>query len=207
MVQVDAVAHEHRLAGQVGVVGAGGSACGHQRQPVAGVGPNGGDHDLGAGGHGLQRRRQRRVGGQDRPGLRGFAQGFANGEHPLRRPAGQRDPGISPGPGQVFGGQLADEAGRPVQHDVEFTRRSGHGFDATPGCASRRKSSQIRPDLGAFASFRGGQPRRPQTGQARIPCERGTFSATRICSSRLALAADPEPPLARQVPAVNCRPP
>lgn len=102
---------------------------------------------------------------------------------------------------------LADEAGRPVQHDVEFTRRSGHGFDATPGCASRRKSSQIRPDLGAFASFRGGQPRRPQTGQARIPCERSTFSATRICSSRLALAADPEPPLARQVPAVNCRPP
>lgn len=107
-----------------------------------GVGPNGGDHDLGAGGHGLQRRRQRRVGGQDRPGLRGFAQGFANGEHPLRRPAGQRDPGISPGPGQVFGGQLADEAGRPVQHDVEFTRRSGHGFDATPGCASRRRPAR-----------------------------------------------------------------
>ena len=30
------------------------------------------------------------------------------------------------------------------------------------------------------------QPRRPQTGQARMPCECKTFSATRICSSRLA---------------------
>jgi hypothetical protein len=34
-----------------------------------------------------------------------------------------------------------------------------------------------------------------------------TFSATRICSSRLAPFGDPEPPLDRQVLDVNCRPP
>jgi uncharacterized protein (TIGR00369 family) len=52
-----------------------------------------------------------------------------------------------------------------------------------------------------------GQPRRPQTGHAPMPCECSTFSATRICSSRLAPFAEPEPPLARQVLGVNCRPP
>src|SRR5271163_2809466 len=51
------------------------------------------------------------------------------------------------------------------------------------------------------------QPRRPHTGHARIPCECSTFSATRICSSRLAPLGEPEPPLACQVPDVNCRPP
>jgi len=52
-----------------------------------------------------------------------------------------------------------------------------------------------------------GQPRRPQTGQARMPCECSTFSATRICSSRLAPFGEPEPPLECQVLGVNCRPP
>src|SRR5690242_5469197 len=52
-----------------------------------------------------------------------------------------------------------------------------------------------------------GQPRRPQTGQAPMPCECSTFSATRICSSRLAPDGEPDPPLARQVLGVNCRPP
>ena len=46
-----------------------------------------------------------------------------------------------------------------------------------------------------------------QTGQAPMPCERTTFSATRICSSREAPAGEPLPPLACQVPMVNCRPP
>src|ERR1700704_1062236 len=40
-----------------------------------------------------------------------------------------------------------------------------------------------------------------------MPCECSTFSATRICSSRLAVCAEPEPPWACQVPAVNGRPP
>ncbi len=52
-----------------------------------------------------------------------------------------------------------------------------------------------------------GQPRRPQTGQAPMPCECSTFSATRICSSRLAPFGEPDPPLERQVLGVNCRPP
>jgi hypothetical protein len=52
-----------------------------------------------------------------------------------------------------------------------------------------------------------GQPRRPQTGQAPMPCECSTFSATRICSSRLAPFGEPAPPLECQVLEVNCRPP
>ncbi len=40
-----------------------------------------------------------------------------------------------------------------------------------------------------------------------MPCECKTFSATRICSSRLAPLGDPEPPLARHVLGVNCKPP
>src|SRR5690242_19848692 len=52
-----------------------------------------------------------------------------------------------------------------------------------------------------------GQPRRPQTGHAPMPCECSTFSATRICSSRLAPDGEPDPPLACQVLGVNCRPP
>lgn len=53
----------------------------------------------------------------------------------------------------------------------------------------------------------GGQPRRPQTGHAPMPWLCRTFSATRICSSRLAPDGDPDPPLARQVLEVNCSPP
>ena len=33
-----------------------------------------------------------------------------------------------------------------------------------------------------------------------MPCVFSTFSATRICSARLAVCGEPEPPLARQVP-------
>src|SRR6201996_9336023 len=51
------------------------------------------------------------------------------------------------------------------------------------------------------------QPRRPQTGQAPMPCECKTFSATRICSSRLAPFAAPRPPLARQGRGVTGTPP
>src|ERR1700753_1829419 len=40
-----------------------------------------------------------------------------------------------------------------------------------------------------------------------MPCVCSTFSATRICSSRLALFAEPAPPLACQVLDVNCSPP
>ena len=60
VVQVDALADEHRLAGEVGVVGARRGACGDQRQPVLAVGPDGGDHHPGARGHRVQRRGRRR---------------------------------------------------------------------------------------------------------------------------------------------------
>jgi hypothetical protein len=40
-----------------------------------------------------------------------------------------------------------------------------------------------------------------------MPCECSTFSATRICSSRLAPEGEPDPPLACHVLEVNCRPP
>jgi hypothetical protein len=40
-----------------------------------------------------------------------------------------------------------------------------------------------------------------------MPCECSTFSATRICSSRLAPFGEPEPPLECQVLEVNCSPP
>ena len=44
-------------------------------------------------------------------------------------------------------------------------------------------------------------------GQAFMPCSALTRSATWICSSRLASSGCPEPPKARHVESVNCRPP
>ena len=46
-------------------------------------------------------------------------------------------------------------------------------------------------------------PAPQNTGQAPMPCVCSTFSATRICSSRLAPAGEPDPPLACHVPTVN----
>src|SRR5699024_3754389 len=46
-----------------------------------------------------------------------------------------------------------------------------------------------------------------QDGQAPQPWLSRTFSATAICSSRLASAALPEPPCACQVCGLNCKPP
>src|SRR4051794_7005984 len=48
---------------------------------------------------------------------------------------------------------------------------------------------------------------REQDGQAPMPCSALTRSATWICSARLASSGCPEPPKARQVESVNCRPP
>src|SRR4051794_2114570 len=50
-------------------------------------------------------------------------------------------------------------------------------------------------------------PREPQTGQAPMPWDFLTFSATAICSERDAPSGLPLPPLAAQVDGVNCRPP
>src|ERR1700704_2844432 len=47
----------------------------------------------------------------------------------------------------------------------------------------------------------------PHFGQAPSPCVRRTFSATRTCSARGAVAGLPPPPLADQVAGLNCRPP
>ena len=57
--------HEQHLAGQVGVVRAGGGAGLHQRQPVPGVRPDGADHDPGRVGQGRAARRG--VGDEQRP--------------------------------------------------------------------------------------------------------------------------------------------
>jgi hypothetical protein len=46
-----------------------------------------------------------------------------------------------------------------------------------------------------------------QDGQAPQPCDACTRCATRICSARLALCAEPLPPFAAQVPDENWRPP
>jgi hypothetical protein len=46
-----------------------------------------------------------------------------------------------------------------------------------------------------------------QLGQALMPCAALTRSATWICCSRLASSGWPEPPKARHVESVNCRPP
>jgi hypothetical protein len=50
-------------------------------------------------------------------------------------------------------------------------------------------------------------PRGPHLGHALSPCVRSTFSATRICSDRDAVAGLPTPPLEDQVAGLNCRPP
>src|SRR3954465_3303189 len=47
----------------------------------------------------------------------------------------------------------------------------------------------------------------PHSGQAFSPCVRRTFSATRICSARGAVAGLPTPPLEDQVACLNWRPP
>ncbi len=213
VIQVDALPDERRLPGQVRVVGSGGRTRRHQRQTVAAVGTDRGDDHLRRSGHGRQGLRRRRVSGQKLPRLGRLPQRVADRLETVGRAAGQRDPRIAPSPGQVFGCQLADEAGCAVQDDVVFTRCS-HGREATPS-ASGPSALSLRTcpagNAGTPATAMGrsfvGQPRRPQTGQAPMPCECSTFSATRICSSRLALLADPEPPFARQVPGVNCRPP
>ena len=46
-----------------------------------------------------------------------------------------------------------------------------------------------------------------QVGQALMPCSALTFSATWICSPRLAFSGEPEPPKAFHVDGVNCSPP
>ena len=89
-------------------------------------------------------------------------------------------------------------------------RRNHFSLRGEGGVTSSRQIRQGMPGHPARHSLSlvtGDQPRRPQTGHAPMPCECSTFSATRICSSRLAPFGEPEPPLARQVLDVNCRPP
>src|SRR5689334_12905544 len=50
-------------------------------------------------------------------------------------------------------------------------------------------------------------PWAPHLGHALRPCVRRTFSATRICSARDAVAGLPTPPFDDQVACLNCRPP
>ncbi len=126
-----------------------------QQQPVAGVGC-GGSHDLGAGGHGLRVvATTRRQSGSARS-----APGFAQAS----RTASTRCVDLpasairaSPGPGQVFGGQLADEAGRPVQHDVNSRGVAVTGLTLLRGASRHKAPKSI--GFGGLYSRRGG--RRP----------------------------------------------
>ena len=74
-----------------------------------------------------------------------------------------------------------------------------------------RCSTKVAPEISGATSVRSqigaGQPRWPHVGQAPMPWDRSTFSATRICSAREAWFGMPLPPLARQVLGLNCRPP
>ena len=58
-----------------------------------------------------------------------------------------------------------------------------------------------------FFQTAGDAPRGPHFGQALMPWVRRTFSATRICSAREAVAGLPAPPLEFHVACLNCSPP
>ena len=129
VIQVDALADEVGFAGEVRVVSARRCAGRHQRQPVLGVGAHRRHHDLGPRGHLVQRRWLRRVSGDQRPGLRGFSQGFAERQQLVRGTTGECDARVAARVRQVFRCQLSGETGRAVQDDVEFTL--GHGSAPT----------------------------------------------------------------------------
>ena len=75
-----------------------------------------------------------------------------------------------------------------------------------PSTAPPRMAPQ--PLMGLDAFHTAGPPAfEPHFGHAFMPCVRSTFSATRICSSREAVAGEPTPPLEAQVAGLNCRPP
>ncbi len=148
VVQVDAFADEHRLTRQIGVVGSRGGARGNQRQPVLDVRPDGRHHHLRLGRQRIQRRRLRSIRGDQRPRLRALPQRVPDCEQLVLRPAGQRDAGIAARSCQIFGGQLADEAGRSVQDDVELTLRCAHGGDATRASRAVRRPHPARDGPG-----------------------------------------------------------
>jgi short subunit dehydrogenase-like uncharacterized protein len=50
-----------------------------------------------------------------------------DGTETIGRTAGERDAHTGARAGQIFGRQLPDEAGCPVQDEIEFTLRCGHG--------------------------------------------------------------------------------
>ncbi len=124
---VDALPDEHRLAGQVGVVGAGLGTGLHQGQTVLAVWADSCDDHPGALGHLVERGGLGRVDGQDGPGLGGLAQGGPDRLQLGRGASGQRDAGLPARFGEVLGGELADEARRAVEDDVEFALSGGHG--------------------------------------------------------------------------------
>ncbi|CQD24532.1 hypothetical protein BN970_06507 [Mycolicibacterium conceptionense] len=129
VVQVDAVADERRLTGEVGVVGPGGGTGRDQRHAVTGVRPHGRHHHLGACGHRIERGLGGGVGGDQWPRLGAGSQTVPDRPQALLGTAGQGDSGRSPGSGQVFGGQFSGETRGAVQHQIKLTLR--HHPDAT----------------------------------------------------------------------------
>ena len=148
VVQIDAVADEHRLAGEIGVVRPRRRARGDQRKAVLGVRPHGGDDDLGAPRHLVERRGRAGVGGDERPVLGRGGQCVAHRAEFVGGTPGEGDARRSPDLGQILGRQLADEAGRAVQDDVEFTLFCGHELNLPVGGAAptvSRASPATRP--------------------------------------------------------------
>ena len=164
VVEVDGLAHEQRLTGQVGVVGAGGRTRGHQRHPVAQIGPYGGDDHAGARRHRGQRGRLFGVGGDQVPGLRLLPQRLPNRQQLVGGSAGERDAGVAAGLGQVLRGELADESGGAVDDDV-----------VVAGVVRLRCAHDCR----RYPSVSGGSTSRPSRWRSRNP--RTTWYQILVC--------------------------
>ena len=152
-------AHEHRLTGQVGVIGSGGSACGDERQPVAVVGADGRHHDLRPRGHRVQRRRLRGIRGDQRPGLRRLPQRFPDRQQlvlasgpPAR--CGRRRPPWPDIRRSAFRRTRSRRTGRcrtHARHGADATRASRAGSTSSPStCWPRKAIDDLVPDLGVL---------------------------------------------------------
>jgi hypothetical protein len=93
--------------------------------------------------------------------------------------------------------------------DSQARRETWDGNEkrCAPRRATRRPHAAAVPTMVRLLGGHRRPSRAEQAGQAPQPCDASTRWATRICAARLAVAGEPLPPFARQVPAENCRPP
>jgi hypothetical protein len=138
------------------------------------------------------------VGGAQAPGRHGWlGAGLARCSEPA---CGANS--MTAAPGQRNGAAGGSSGTRPP-------RRVPHEWcTLEPALGALRRASVVVAWIsGAAAPGQRRPSLRLQAGQAPQPCCCCTRLATRICSARLALWAEPLPPAARQVEAVNCSPP